>query len=194
MLSYLTESLNHHFGEFGLENLLPLANLIDTEPTQIHPLLDELRICSLPTSESSEAASLEITSPKEWAKSLYQQLGYDNIIVSNYEVFDWCFRGENLPEIQLMVKAVTLNSETLSLQEKEWSFLKQTPTAELLIISFSADNPNTAAEMIQIREVWETLQKAELNHGVELAVDSNDLILNWNLIANSSYPTVKKLK
>ena len=194
MLSYLTESLNHHFGEFGLENLLPLANLIDTEPTQIHPLLDELRICSLSTSEFSEAANLEITSPKELAKTLYQQLGYDNIIVSNSEVFDWCCRGENLPEVQVVVKAVTSSSITLSLQEKEWSFLKQTPTAELLIISFSADNPNTAVEKIQIRDVWQTLQKAELNHGVELAVDSNDLILNWNLIANSSYPTVKKLK
>ncbi|WP_413166916.1 sacsin N-terminal ATP-binding-like domain-containing protein [Capilliphycus salinus ALCB114379] len=191
MLSYLTESLNHHFGEFGLENLLPLANLIDTEPTQIHPLLDELRICSLPTSELSEAGNLEITSAKELAKSLYQQLGYDNIIVGNSKTFDWCCRGENLADIQVLVKAVNSSSITLSLRDEEWSFLKQTPTAELLMICFSADNPNIAAEIIQIREVWETLQKAELNNGVKFAVDSNDLILNWNLIVNSSYPTVK---
>ncbi|EAW34557.1 sacsin N-terminal ATP-binding-like domain-containing protein [Lyngbya sp. PCC 8106] len=194
MLSYLTESLNHHFGEFGLENLLPLANLIDTEPTQIHPLLDELRICSLSTSEFSEAANLEITSPKELAKTLYKNLGYDNITLRNNTVFDWSCQSDHLPEIQVIVKTIDSSTSTMSLQEKEWLFLKQTPTAELLIICFSADNPNIAAEMIQIRDVWQTLQKAELNHGVELAGDSNDLILNWNLIANSSYPTVKKLK
>ena len=191
MLSYLTESLNHHFGEFGLENLLPLANLIDAEPTQIHPLLDELRICSLSTSEFSEAANLEITSPKELAKSLYKQLGYDNIIVGNSKTFDWCCSGENFPEIQVVVKGVNSSSFTLSLRDEEWSFLKQTPTAELLIICFSAENPNIAAEMILIREVWETLQKAELNNSVQFALDSNDLILNWNLIANSGYPTIK---
>ncbi|MEA5499426.1 hypothetical protein VB834_08965 [Limnoraphis robusta Tam1] len=193
MLSYLTESLNHHLGEFGLENLLPLASLIDAKPTQIHSLLDELRICSLSSSQYSETASSEITSSKEFAKTLYKNLGYDTINLGNNKVFDWSCQSESLPEIQVIVKTLDSSSVTLSLQEQEWLFLKQTPTAELLIVCFSVSNPNRP-EMIQIREVWQTLQQAELNQGIEFSADSNDLILNWNLIANGSYPTVTKLE
>ena len=44
MLSYLAESLNNQLSEYSLQNLLPLASIIDSEPQNIHNLLNELRI------------------------------------------------------------------------------------------------------------------------------------------------------
>ncbi|MBE9120701.1 hypothetical protein IQ269_07685 [Tychonema sp. LEGE 07199] len=49
MLSYLAESLNARLGEYSVKNLLPLASIIDAEPCNIHSLLNELRIRSLPS-------------------------------------------------------------------------------------------------------------------------------------------------
>ncbi|MDY7024161.1 MAG: hypothetical protein SWJ54_22900, partial [Cyanobacteriota bacterium] len=190
MLSYLTASLNHHLSEFCLENLLPLASLIDTQPTQIHSVLDELRIGSLPTLETRNISSPPVSLP-QLAKTFYQKFDYDNILEESEEVFNLSCYSKNSLEVQVLVKAVTFNSDTLCLQEQEWSFLKQTPTAELLIICFSIDNPNTASEMIQIREVWETLQKAELNTAIEFAADSNNLMINWNLIATLNHKNIK---
>lgn len=44
MLSYLAESLNHQLGKYAVQNLLPLASIIDAEPQNIQTLLNELRI------------------------------------------------------------------------------------------------------------------------------------------------------
>ena len=49
MLSYLAESINDRLGEYAVKNLLPLASIIDAEPRNIHNLLNELRIRSLPS-------------------------------------------------------------------------------------------------------------------------------------------------
>lgn len=49
MLSYLAASINTKLGEYAVKNLLPLASIIDAEPRNIHSLLNELRIRSLPS-------------------------------------------------------------------------------------------------------------------------------------------------
>ncbi|HBK97813.1 MAG TPA: hypothetical protein DD001_11090 [Microcoleaceae bacterium UBA10368] len=49
MLCFLTESVNARLGEYAVKNLLPLASIIDAEPRNIHSLLNELRIRSLPS-------------------------------------------------------------------------------------------------------------------------------------------------
>jgi sacsin len=64
MLCYLAESINARLGECAVQNLLPLASIIDAEPNNINALLNELRIRSLPGDLSPvTAANLEITSP-----------------------------------------------------------------------------------------------------------------------------------
>ncbi|MEG3877322.1 hypothetical protein QT972_08055 [Microcoleus sp. herbarium7] len=49
MLSYLADSVNARLGEYAVKNLLPLASIIDANPRNIHSLLNELRIRSLPS-------------------------------------------------------------------------------------------------------------------------------------------------
>ena len=59
MLCYLAESFNNQLGQYGVQNLLPLASIIDVEPRSIRGLLNELRIRSLP---SDNAPTEETTS------------------------------------------------------------------------------------------------------------------------------------
>ncbi|MCC3409230.1 MAG: hypothetical protein JGK17_27410 [Microcoleus sp. PH2017_10_PVI_O_A] len=64
MLCYLAESINAQLGEYAVQNLLPLASIIDAEPSNINSLLNELRIRSLPGDLSPVAvANSEIKSP-----------------------------------------------------------------------------------------------------------------------------------
>jgi sacsin len=72
MLCYLAESLNNQLGQYAVQNLLPLASIIDTEPKNIRSLLNELRIRSLPgdnaptqetTSNSQEQEDNSNTAP-----------------------------------------------------------------------------------------------------------------------------------
>ncbi|MEC4893101.1 MAG: hypothetical protein SAL07_07390 [Oscillatoria sp. PMC 1051.18] len=44
MLCYLAENINQQLRQCRLKNLLPLASILDTEPSKINDLLDELRI------------------------------------------------------------------------------------------------------------------------------------------------------
>ncbi|MEG3927958.1 hypothetical protein [Microcoleus sp. D3_18a_C4] len=63
MLCYLAESINARLGEYAVQNLLPLASILDAEPSNINALLNELRIRSLPGDLSPVTApNLEITS------------------------------------------------------------------------------------------------------------------------------------
>lgn len=63
MLCYLAESINARLGEYAVQNLLPLASILDAEPNNINALLNELRIRSLPGDLSGVTApNLEITS------------------------------------------------------------------------------------------------------------------------------------
>ena len=57
MLCYLAESVNAKLGEYAVKNLLPLASIIDAEPSNINSLLNELRIRSLPGGRSLVSAS-----------------------------------------------------------------------------------------------------------------------------------------
>ncbi|MDF0553698.1 hypothetical protein [Kamptonema sp. UHCC 0994] len=59
MLSYLAESLNNQLGEYAVQNLLPLASIIDAEPQNINNLLNELRIRVL--LDDGEKSSEELT-------------------------------------------------------------------------------------------------------------------------------------
>lgn len=59
MLCYLAESFNNQLGQYAVQNLLPLASIIDVEPRNIRGLLNELRIRSLP---SDNAPTEETTS------------------------------------------------------------------------------------------------------------------------------------
>ncbi len=64
MLCYLAESINAQLGEYAVQNLLPLASILDADPPHINGLLNELRIRYLPGDLSPvTAANLEITSP-----------------------------------------------------------------------------------------------------------------------------------
>ncbi|MCC3515055.1 hypothetical protein [Microcoleus sp. PH2017_18_LLB_O_A] len=64
MLCYLAESINAQLGEYAVQNLLPLASILDAEPHHINGLLNELRIRSLPGDLSPvTAANSEIKSP-----------------------------------------------------------------------------------------------------------------------------------
>jgi hypothetical protein len=63
MLSYLTESLNNQLGEYTVQNLLPLASIIDAEPQNINNLLSELRIRDL--LDNGEKSSEEVTTKSE---------------------------------------------------------------------------------------------------------------------------------
>ncbi|NEN88061.1 MAG: hypothetical protein F6K48_03675 [Okeania sp. SIO3H1] len=49
MLCYLTEIINIQLENFSLDNLLPLASIIDAEPENVTFLLNELRIKSFPS-------------------------------------------------------------------------------------------------------------------------------------------------
>lgn len=51
MLCYFVEVINSQLGNFSLDNLLPLASIIDVEPENISSLLDELRIRSFQNEE-----------------------------------------------------------------------------------------------------------------------------------------------
>ncbi len=51
MLCYFVEVINSQLGNFSLDNLLPLASIIDVEPENITLLLDELRIRSFQNEE-----------------------------------------------------------------------------------------------------------------------------------------------
>ncbi|HLO52450.1 MAG TPA: hypothetical protein VK211_28880 [Kamptonema sp.] len=48
MLCYIAENLNNQLSEYAVQNLLPLASIIDAEPENIINLLNELRIRPLP--------------------------------------------------------------------------------------------------------------------------------------------------
>ena len=62
MLSYLAESLNNQLGEYSLQNLLPLASIIDAEPQNIHNLLNELRIRVLLDDEVKSSEEVTVKS------------------------------------------------------------------------------------------------------------------------------------
>ncbi len=51
MLCYFAEVINSQLGNFSLDNLLPLASIIDAKPENISLLLDELRIRSFHNEE-----------------------------------------------------------------------------------------------------------------------------------------------
>ncbi|MGL4500133.1 MAG: protein NO VEIN domain-containing protein [Planktothrix sp.] len=67
MAVYLAEAINNSMivGDCHLSNLLPLARILDTEPSKIQTLLNELRIRSLPgeVDESSETNSIDQAKP-----------------------------------------------------------------------------------------------------------------------------------
>jgi len=64
MLCYLAESINAQLGEYAVQNLLPLASILDAEPHNINGLLNELRIRALPGDLSPvAAANSDIKSP-----------------------------------------------------------------------------------------------------------------------------------
>ena len=64
MLCYLAESINAQLGDYAVQNLLPLASILDAKPHNINGLLNELRIRSLLGDLSSFAvANSEIESP-----------------------------------------------------------------------------------------------------------------------------------
>lgn len=71
MLSYLAESLNNQLGECAVQNLLPLASIIDAEPQNIDNLLNELRIRVL--LDENEKNSDEVTTK-------YKPLDYDQVL------------------------------------------------------------------------------------------------------------------
>ncbi|NES06736.1 MAG: hypothetical protein F6K22_30315 [Okeania sp. SIO2F4] len=56
MLCYLAEVINSQLGNFSLDNLLPLASIIDDEPENISVLLDELRIRSFHNQENVDSS------------------------------------------------------------------------------------------------------------------------------------------
>jgi sacsin len=58
MLSYLAESVNNQLGRYAVQNLLPLASIIDAEPKNIMSLLNELRIRSLPGDNALTAETI----------------------------------------------------------------------------------------------------------------------------------------
>jgi hypothetical protein len=57
MLCYLAESINARLGECAVQNLLPLASILDAEPNKINGLLNELRIRYLPGDISAVAST-----------------------------------------------------------------------------------------------------------------------------------------
>jgi len=71
MLSYLAESLNNQLGECAVQNLLPLASIIDAEPQNIDNLLNELRIRVL--LDENEKNSDELTTKSN-------PLDYDQVL------------------------------------------------------------------------------------------------------------------
>jgi len=103
MLCYLAESLNNQLDNYAVQNLLPLASIIDANPKNINKLLNELRIRSLPVDENS----LESIPPEEcdtlreqYALGFYKWLGYTSILKQDAtEGYYLKGTGLGLPEI-----------------------------------------------------------------------------------------------
>ena len=198
MLCYLAESLNNQMGEYAVQNLLPLASILDASPRKIKALLNELRIRALSGDDNSPISSTTPDSSLDagaWAIGFYKWLGYTSISKENgTEGYYLHCTGVGLPEIQAEVKAINSNCPHTRIKENSWSKIKQLgPTYELLIVSHQGE---IVDEIIQIGDIWNTLSYAEseLRKGSNEALikfdsdsDSphNDLILNWHRLVES---------
>ncbi|HEY9876211.1 MAG TPA: hypothetical protein V6D12_22465 [Candidatus Obscuribacterales bacterium] len=214
MLCYLAESLNNQMGEYRIQNLLPLASIIDAEPRKIRGLLNELRIRSLPGDEREgillnlPEISFDSSDWDTWGEQLaicfYRFMGYTSI-VKNEDTDGYYLdcTGLELPEIQAKVKLIDYKCPQVYIKSTDWSRMIQLGQKyELLIVSYQG---KTVDNIIQINDIWNTLRYAEVqlknrvpnsdtsptkNDEVLIefsnsAEHPNDLILNWHRLVES---------
>ncbi|NEP82532.1 MAG: hypothetical protein F6K39_32940 [Okeania sp. SIO3B3] len=73
MLCYLAEIINIQLGNFSLDNLLPLASIIDAQSENVSSILNELRIKSFPSEKiiSTDTLSQDFTEHKSSDRQIY---------------------------------------------------------------------------------------------------------------------------
>lgn len=207
MLCYLAESINNQLDNYAVQNLLPLASIIDAKPKNINNLLNELRIRSLPVDDNSpESIAPEEcdTLREQYGLGFYKWLGYTSILKQDAtEGYYLKCTGLGLAEIKAEVKVINYHCPTIRIKKNEWSRMVDGKTYELLIVSHQG---KTVEEIIQLSDVWNTLSYAESQ--VEKGVDNtliefdcnlneqhNDLILNWHqLLKSVHYENIKKYR
>lgn len=204
-LYYLAECLNQHLGEYGLSNLLPLANILDIEALRIPDLLNRFKIRALPDSDLSISPDSASESDRNliqyWTPLFYQQLGYSQIEqAETTSGFDYCCTGDNLPTLLITTKIVTPQTTTLRLAWEEWQKMQAHPLDYQLLVII--DRGDRTESIYQILNVWQTLCETERRTKAQLAKPSfrethspeippliefeinpqtqkNDLLLNW---------------
>lgn len=196
-LYYLAECLNQHLGEYGLSNLLPLANILDVEALRISDLLNRFKIRSLPESDLSICPNSTSESDRNliqhWTPLFYQWLGYSQIEeAETVSGFDYCCTGDNLPKLLVTTKIVTSQTTTLRLTWEEWQKMQAHPLEYQLLVII--DYGDRTESIYQIPNVWQTLCETERqikarSHSSEIPpliefesnfqTQQNDLLLNW---------------
>jgi sacsin len=162
-LSYLTDSLNQQLGELALGNLLHLAVMIDTKPSQIPGLLDQLRVGRLPEIQEEEVAA----SPLDWTwvETFYQGLGYAQVERLSGDVTRVRCSGGTAGEVVAILKCLVVDDEAdgliLQLTEEEWQTIVMYPEPRQLQLLIGVVESGAMTRLILIREVVATLGESE---------------------------------
>jgi sacsin len=166
MLYYLSSSLNNQLGQYTLQNLLPLASIIDAQPKNINNLLNQLRIKALhqdnylSITEDNYQQSESEQLGQFYSIAFYKWLGYTDILQpSEASVYHLTCTGSNLLSIQIIIKIINRNCHYLHFSQSEWSILSNLDKrTELLIVSIEEGK---AEAVTQISEPWNTFKLAE---------------------------------
>ncbi|HEY9693750.1 MAG TPA: hypothetical protein V6D15_16210 [Oculatellaceae cyanobacterium] len=166
MLYYLSSSLNNQLRQYTLQNLLPLASIIDAQPKHISNLLNQLRIKALHQGNSLSIAEdnyqqLESEQLGQfYSVVFYKWLGYTDILQSSdASAYYLTCSGSDLVSTQIIIKTINHNCHYLHFAQSEWSILSTSnQKTELLIVTLAGGEVEA---IIQVSEAWNTFKLAE---------------------------------
>ena len=215
MLYYLSSSLNNQLGQYTLQNLLPLASIVDAQPKNISNLLNQLRIKALhqdnylSIAEDNYQQSESEQLGQFYSVAFYKWLGYTDILPSSdASAYHLTCAGSNFLSTQIIIKTIDHNSHRLHFAQSEWSILSDVDKrTELLIFSFLEGKVEA---VIQVSEAWNTFKLAEaefkkqlpdvnplpqdyepiIEFSINAETGNSELILNWQKLLS----LIKSLK